>query len=1027
MSVIERIYQEHQDLAGLLKKYSGLRKHFQSIYPDTAHFIYELIQNAEDTGASETLFILSENLLVFQHNGRSFNEEDIWGITKIAEGTKEDDIEQIGCFGIGFKSVFAYTNTPRIYSPTYSFKIKEMVLPEEISPIENYGEFTRFEFPLNSSKKPQSKAFEEIRSGLKDISDNTLLHLSNINEINWRVKDEEYEGLLLRNEHTDNHIEILRQYGNSIKNSHFLRFAESTKAVERQNVAIAFELEARPDDKQNEEPILLRNRFRIVSASNGSVAAFFTAKKETSNLRFHIHGPFFTEPSRSSITESQENSSIVKRIARLTVQSLFEIRELGLLDRDFLEVLPNSHDSIPSQYRIIMREVQDAMINQSLTPTYNGGHAPASQLLQAESSLKEILNQRDLSILVCSDDMQHQWAISATQKNSSIDRFLNDLNIAQCGIKEILSLLSDSCSQYHFARATNQTKEFSIINWLNQKPIEWYRKFYTLLDQVPSLDSAIFENLYIVKRSDGSLGLGKNTYFPTREMHEDQNHPRVAAEIYLDGTKTEQQRSRSFLEGIGVREVGEFEEIETILNHRYIDPEAPPPIETNRWEIHKSDLERFIDFLENRENEAYLFENYFIFYRSDLSWSKPSEVYLDAPYLESGLSAYYEKLQSKRKPATLSDVYSTHDLHKKFVSFAQKCGVIHYLGVVETTCRFNPNKIQLAAEGSRFTKSGIDSDFHIPELEDMFKQPTLALSTLVWNTLHEQSQDKNFLIATYRNNQRYETQTTDSSLVHHLQHSHWIPQSDGHFVQPCKALRDELPENFVYASGWNWLKAIKFGENTEKMVERRSRRVKAAEELGICESEISDAMWFIRLSTQERQNIQTNYKSLVELPMHEPINPCRRADVIRNEIKAAPERATEIRPRSVSVDREQLKREKTDPYLRHFYTNPDGITICQACKSGLPFKVTGRYYFEMTECINGFNKLHYQNYLALCPNHSAMFKHANNFKENMKGIILNLEKNYLELTLADQAISLYFNPQHLADLKEVIRVEEDKK
>ena len=46
-------------MARVLKKHVGIRKLVEELYPDSAHFIYELLQNAEDTGATEARFTLS--------------------------------------------------------------------------------------------------------------------------------------------------------------------------------------------------------------------------------------------------------------------------------------------------------------------------------------------------------------------------------------------------------------------------------------------------------------------------------------------------------------------------------------------------------------------------------------------------------------------------------------------------------------------------------------------------------------------------------------------------------------------------------------------------------------------------------------------------------------------------------------------------------------------------------------------------------------------------------------------------------
>ena len=126
----------------------------------------------------------------------------------------------------------------------------------------------------------------------------------------------------------------------------------------------------------------------------------------------------------------------------------------------------------------------------------------------------------------------------------------------------------------------------------------------------------------------------------------------------------------------------------------------------------------------------------------------------------------------------------------------------------------------------------------------------------------------------------------------------------------------------------------------------------------------------------------------------------------------------------MSVSRDTTKREKTDPYLQDQYTNADGVTICQACKDRLPFRLAdGSYYFEAVEYLPDLKKHHHQNYLALCPNHAAMFMHANASKDEMKDRFLALGSSELELTLADQPVAVYFTDTHLADLRVVIEVD----
>ena len=128
------------DRMGVVKSsvYPGLKVLVSQIYPDEAHFIYELLQNAEDAQATEVVFIIKKTKLVFEHNGtRQFDADDVNAITNIAHSTKKDNYVQAGKFGIGFKSVYAFTETPYIYCDSINFKIEKLLLPTEIKPLKS--------------------------------------------------------------------------------------------------------------------------------------------------------------------------------------------------------------------------------------------------------------------------------------------------------------------------------------------------------------------------------------------------------------------------------------------------------------------------------------------------------------------------------------------------------------------------------------------------------------------------------------------------------------------------------------------------------------------------------------------------------------------------------------------------------------------------------------------------------------------------------------------------------------------------
>ncbi len=102
------------------------RKTQISIYANSTQFIYELLQNSEDCGATDILFKLLGDAIVIEHNGKPFVQADVEGITYFGKGTGPEDFIKTGRFGIGFKSVFAFTATPIIISGIEHFKIYDL-------------------------------------------------------------------------------------------------------------------------------------------------------------------------------------------------------------------------------------------------------------------------------------------------------------------------------------------------------------------------------------------------------------------------------------------------------------------------------------------------------------------------------------------------------------------------------------------------------------------------------------------------------------------------------------------------------------------------------------------------------------------------------------------------------------------------------------------------------------------------------------------------------------------------------------
>lgn len=1057
MAFLEELYERRRKLADVLKddEYSGIRAIVEELYPDRAHFIYELLQNAEDVGATEASFELEADQLIFEHDGRPFTEQDVEAITNIGKGTKRGQEDQIGRFGVGFKAVFAYTETPRIWSPTFSFEIADLALPRAIEPLAELERRTRFEFPFNSEKKSPQDAYLEIEAELQELAETTLLFLKHLELIRWRCADGAWVEVL-RYQHAEHHIEVLqRRGGEKTTSAHFLRFDQPVEGLALQHVAIAYELalksrarssraemqDADGEDLESAGMLAsheydaqkgLAEQMTIVPARPGTVAVYFPAAKEASGLRFHVHAPFVPELSRASVKETPANDPLFQQLAALAAESLQVIRDLGLLTREFLGVLPNSRDTIPVRYQVIQQAVVKEMQTQPLTPAEGGTHAPARELLQGEAELKKLLAEEDVAFL---RGTRQRWAVSAPQRNSDVDRFLIDLAIARWDVDQLIAVLCQKAAKgspaVPFAGAEDDAPT-AFLEWLAEKPLEWHQRLYALLGEHLERSgwkkmsmTADLKRLQIVRLGNGGYRRGEECYFPSDGAEEDDEAlPQVDHRVYTSGkSEQEQKRARDFLKMIGVREIGEEERVRAILQRRYGERDCVSTISDVRYQ---QDLKRFMALVERDKNTASMFKECFIFSGADGEWHRPREVYLDQPFLETGLAAYYEALGEETPKVALAECYREGSIDlAKLAQFAEHVGVATQLPIVEQSVRAHPMLQHYYYDGRwRWTHTHIDSDWYVPALSRVLDNPTIALAKLLWETL-KTAEGEGKLYARFRPNQQRPLQCKGASWVLALQKAAWVPQEDRRFVRPAEAKAELLPEGFAFDKGWPWLKAIGFGEDSarKKEVEAEAQVQAVARERGLSGEGTEKLRTFAAFSP-ELQDFALRQAAKkqqgVALPEREPVNPERRAMRVREEAQEAPERSTEMRLRSVPVDGDAVK-EEARQYLRMQYTNDQGVMICQVCQDALPFKLDdGSYYFEAVEFLAEREQRHYQNYLALCPNHAAMFMHANGSKEQIFEMLRELKGKKLEVILAQENATIYFTTTHLVDLKAVI-------
>lgn len=1038
MSLIQEIAAKRQLLLDGIEANGGdinLRI-FEDFYPDEAHFIFELLQNAEDAGATEVSFDLTAEGCAFEHNGkRHFNEQDIRGITGIFNSSKKDNPDKIGKFGVGFKSVFVYTDSPIVYSKYYSFKIERLVLPREVNSKPSLGERTRFEFPFNNPKKSAKEAFAEVRLGLEQLSENTLLFLRNIGYISWRIGST--EGALLREQHSDSHIEVLKQLdGKGVLSTHWLRFSAPVSGVERQQVSIAFELAFAGERKSYERKRPLKEQLKIVPAARGKVSVFFPADKETSGLRFHLHGPFIPELSRASIKNSVENLPLFEQLAVLAAKSLHEVKKLGLLTGEFLAVLPNLDDQIPERYQVIRRAVLDEMKKESLVPTHRGKHAPAKRLLQARASLKALLSSDDLSLLTERQD-HPDWAIGATQRNSNQDRMLSSLDIETWDAGDLQQALESRARESSSIWDKSEVSQ-AILDWLQGKSPEWLQGLYSVLLKhcEEEGDFGNLTDVCFVKLGSGEWSTASESFFFTDASSVAQKANSVDESVFTAGTKKQQQvDARKFLTELGVRIPNEADAMVQLLADAY-SADAAPPNDTD-YLVH---LEAMIAFLEKHPFHRDLFSGARVFKVASLStaWVDAKSVYLDEPYIKSGLSELYAlvvKNENKRWP--LDDWYLRCGISKeRIVKFAESLGCqkeFEYL-TLNTSCYSNPNWSYLATAPGGRAGNAINRDYALSGIASKLLQTRkLEAIQLVWGALcKSEGAYPTILKACYQLTERGGPRYADSQLVCTLREMEWVPQTDGTFVKPKDASSSRLPKGLPYDGGHKWLQALMFGSAEAKRALDTSARSSKRAELGFkSEDDLQRALDFVNKVPPEEQarilaEASQPKREPIELPERPLRNPDLREQRVRKDVRETPAKETAIRERSVPLGAPEAVAEART-YLEDQYTNASGQMICQACQDELPFRLpSGSYYFEAVELVANSTKRYRATYLALCPNHAAAYRHANAQRDAIPELVATAASTKVELALGGVETTIYFTETHLADARACIEVDEDE-
>lgn len=1051
---------------GLIKsrQFPGLKTLLSQFYPDKNHFIYELLQNAEDAGASNVRFEVLPDRLIFAHNGTEpFSIKHIDAITNISLSTKLDEDSKAGKFGIGFKSVFAFTETPHIYTDDICFKIVDMFLPEEIPQKVTNGE-TIFEFPFDNVKLPAKDAIDKIEAGLKDISATTLLFLTNVREITYTLINGKSGIIEAKHDSKSEKSDTLSKYvfsefvhcssafddGKVDEDTDWLRFNRriaiptedgNTKA---HRVNIAFPIKR--DNSHQGYTFSTLAKDSSQNSPQGKVSIFFIAPNAKSNLQFHINAPFGCPPSRDSVSDTPANDKLINEIASLVREVIINLRDIKELKPDFFNFLPIESDHVDKQFVPIKNAILDIFETENVYPIINGDYLNKENVVSAGEDLRKLLSIEDIRTII---------------NKQSIEYLLNPQTRGYTFVKEIGVLILDAAT---ILNGLLQLDVDSVDKLFIGRKHEWYKNIYTLL-------SAVRDNFGLKPLSKCNIVYSKSNrlvkpneakFIDDTSVILDRRFEEVNKSVY-EQSDSSKSKARLFLEAIGVEAFtkNDAQAIKATQKRDNLQHRLETLTEKDDIIAITKLVIAYIDSNNNKDLSLNL-DIPFVLNKSG-KLVKPSQCYLDSPYLETGFSCA-EHIHNK---TALSEIYkdklSDTEL-KCFIEILIQNKIFCSFTIVKTNnLQGNKEYAKLIARPwsvERETYSN-KQDWIIFNLYAYLALKNRNIALRLWITImHERSysrwcyyisEDKT---VAYRQWQQNKFTKSTSQVVQVLRDTAWLPDIEGNYKKPSELTVDSIDKAFHIDPESPFLSAIEFGkeenERRKQLEEEEHRRTSeyqkksdAAKELGFNSVEEAEKA---KKDSEQLKRLTAEGRIIPESPIEEPTantnNPEKRAAGVKESVKDAPDRTYEGKLRSIRTS--PTAKSEAAIMLRTLYTNTDDIMICQCCGKELPFKKkNGEYYFETIALDNRggvfFTKETMYPYVACCPNCAAMFnEHIVNCSSNENRIadLINKIKTgetikkpngneVIEIIMDRKIFNLTFVQKHIIDIRSVLETEKN--
>ena len=748
-----------------------------SLYADRAYFMFELLQNAEDalrrrpaawSGPHTVKFQLCSQSLRVSHYGEPFNNRDVENICSVGETEKE--FTDIGRFGIGFKSVYAFTDRPTIHSGSDDFAIEDFVRPTTAPRIDRHPDETAIIIPL---KVTDELAHDEIANGLGSLGASTLLFLREIEEIHWSVEDGR-SGLYLRDsKEIAPGVRTVTVMGKEDKqpelDEEWLIFSRAVTANSEQatgQVELAFSLVK--DDQSQQE--------RIGRLKRSPLVVFFPTVLET-HLGFRVHGPYRTTPSRDNVPGKDDwNKHLIGETASLLRQALRWLRDNDFLDTNGLGCLPIDSTMFgqDSMFAPLYDATKSALSSESLLPRFDAGHVPAAcARIGRTQELRSLFTPTQLAAVYGEQHPVVWLSGDITQdRTPTLRRYLMQrLDVPELTAETVIPQLGRE--------------------YLEVQSDVWIERLYEFLCGQPSLQPRL-EDVPLIRLENG-------THVPPRL--EGQVQAFLPCQVttgfpVVRSTVCVSARSLEFLRSIGLSRPDPVDDIVRNVLPRYRADEA----DVSAAAVYEADIGRILNAFatdskaQRQKLETALRESTFVMTvdTGDRSKtvSKPGDVYLATERIRELFDGVDGVLLVDSDYACLRG--------DGIRELLEACGAMRSLRAVPVKCALSEERLAeirrtaglerctWAQRIADVTLHGLDKLLSLlPKLEPYERTRKAAL---LWNALLdlESRRGSSVFVTQYTWSYSHETKTAtfDAAFVRQLLEREWVPDSDSNLHAP---------------------------------------------------------------------------------------------------------------------------------------------------------------------------------------------------------------------------------------------------